>query len=102
MIPPVLSSPDSIRLDRIGPPSPAIGAGTGADPFGEALREAVSRVEGSAAQATASAERFLNGEGEELHTVAIDAQRAALQFELFLQMRNKVVEAYHEVMRQQL
>jgi flagellar hook-basal body complex protein FliE len=93
-----------VSLDSIRFPNAAAATGPAAskDPFGEALRAAVARVEGASAEATASAERFLNGEGEELHQVALNAQRAALQFELFLQMRNKAVEAYHEVMRQQL
>ncbi len=45
---------------------------------------------------------FLRGESEEVHKVALDAQRAELSLEMFLQMRNKVVQAYQEIMRTQL
>ena len=52
--------------------------------------------------ASASVERFLSGEGEELHTPILATQRAELAFDLFLQTRNKVVSAYQEIMRMQL
>jgi flagellar hook-basal body complex protein FliE len=67
--------------------------------FAEALSAAVSEVEASGRDASQSIERFLRGEGEELHTTAMAAQRAEMAFELFLQARNKVVQAYQEVMR---
>jgi flagellar hook-basal body complex protein FliE len=34
--------------------------------------------------------------------VALASQRAELEFDLFLQVRNKVVSAYQEVMRMQV
>ena len=45
---------------------------------------------------------FLTGGNEELHSVALAAQRASLEFELFLQVRNKVTSAYQEIMRMQV
>lgn len=75
----------------------AAGAG-----FGEYLKASLESVEDLGKQAKRSAERFLSGEGEELHQVALSAQKAELSFELFLQVRNKVVQAYQEVMRTQV
>jgi flagellar hook-basal body complex protein FliE len=45
---------------------------------------------------------FLSGEGEELHHVAIAAQQAELSFQLFMQVRNKIVTAYNQVMQMQV
>ena len=70
--------------------------------FGDYLKASMETVEGLGRQAQQSAERFLNGEGEEIHQVALAAQKAELSFELFMQVRNKVVQAYQEVMRMQL
>jgi flagellar hook-basal body complex protein FliE len=67
--------------------------------FSEALTAAVAEVETRGRDAAQSIQRFLRGEGEELHTTAMAAQRAEMAFELFLQARNKVVQAYQEVMR---
>lgn len=70
--------------------------------FADQLKASMETVEGLGKQARQSAEKFLNGEPEELHNVALTSQRAALSMELFLQVRNKVVQAYQEVMRMQV
>lgn len=80
--------------DTIRPPGGARGGG-----FAEVLSSAIQNVEASGRDATASVERFLAGEGEELHTAILAAQRADLAFEMFQQVRNKVVSAYQEIMR---
>jgi flagellar hook-basal body complex protein FliE len=63
------------------------------------LENAVHTVENIQQQSTQAVEKFLSGEGEELHTTILATQRAELALELFLQVRNKVVQAYQEVMR---
>jgi flagellar hook-basal body complex protein FliE len=63
---------------------------------------AVQQVESLGKTASASVERFLSGDGEELHTAVMATNRAEIAFDLFLQTRNKVVNAYQEVMKMQL
>jgi flagellar hook-basal body complex protein FliE len=70
--------------------------------FRKLFESAVNQVEGLRVGAEQSAERFLSGESEELHQTALATQRAELAFDLFLQVRNKVVQAYQEVMRMQV
>jgi flagellar hook-basal body complex protein FliE len=70
--------------------------------FGEVLSSAIRSVETIGQNASASVERFLAGEGEELHSTILATQRAELSFDLFLQVRNKVVSAYQEIMRMQV
>lgn len=70
--------------------------------FREALSSAIQSVEGDTRNASGSIGRFLSGEGEELHTTIMAAQQAALSFDLFLQVRAKVVSAYQEIMRMQV
>jgi flagellar hook-basal body complex protein FliE len=70
--------------------------------FQEVLANAIQNVETFGRDASASVQRFLSGEGEELHTTIMATQRADLAFELFLQARNKVVSAYQEIMRMQM
>lgn len=70
--------------------------------FQQALGAAVAHVEGMRVDADTRIQRFLSGEGEELHTVALATQRAEISLELFQQVRNKVVSAYQEVMRMQM
>lgn len=84
------------------PPSPVSSGSAAGASFGSFFNDAVSKVESFQQNAHASIERFLSGEGEELHQVALAAQHAELSFDLFLQVRNKVVAAYQEVMRMQV
>jgi flagellar hook-basal body complex protein FliE len=70
--------------------------------FREAFEGAVAHAEATRSEAGKSVERLISGETGELHSVALAAQRAELEFELFLQVKNKVVQAYQEIMRMQL
>ena len=102
-----MSSPiDFVRSSTpVLPVQPLAPRGGGAAKPGEfqsLLADAVQRVEQYRADATLSTERFLAGDGEDLHQVALATQKAELAFEYFLQARNKVVQAYQEVMRMQV
>lgn len=70
--------------------------------FEDVFASAVRQVEAFGQQAAGSVNRFLSGEGEELHTAVLATTRAELSFDLFLQTRNKVVSAYQEIMKMQL
>ena len=75
--------------------------GKGGD-FQSMLQSYVGRVQKAQDQAQHSVDSFLSGGTDELHSVALAAQRAELEFEMFLQVRNKVVSAYQEVMKMQV
>ena len=85
--------PNSIR------PAGEAPSGSG---FQDIFSGAVGQVESMSQQASTTVENFLSGEGEDLHTVALATQRADLAFEMFQQVRNKIVSAYQEVMKMQL
>jgi flagellar hook-basal body complex protein FliE len=70
--------------------------------FGTVLAQSIREVEGSGALANQAVSRFLSGETAEIHDVAMATQKAELSFEMFLQTRNKLVQAYQEIMRMQL
>lgn len=93
-----------LGIPPIAVPAPegAARAASGGDAFRALLGSAIGSVEQARATAHAGVEKFLAGENQELHQTVIDVQKAELSLELFLQMRNKVVQAYQEVMRMQL
>ena len=70
--------------------------------FQDVLSSAIKQVEAVGQNASNSVERFLSGEGEELHTTILATTQAELSFNLFLQARNKAVGAYQEIMRMQV
>jgi len=93
----------STVLPNPGIPSPEKAPGPESPgAFGKMFSEAVRSVENYQKEAEGTVNRFLSGQDEEIHKVAIATQQAELSFELFLQMKNKVVQAYQEIMRIQL
>jgi flagellar hook-basal body complex protein FliE len=106
MAAPIIPVNLNIPLPSASPPaSSAIstpGAADAGPAFQSVFTEAISKVENFGQEAQNSIGRFLSGEGEELHQVAMKTQEAELTFDLFLQVRNKVVSAYQEVMRMQV
>ena len=70
--------------------------------FSSMLSNAMGNMDQSTKAAAGSIDKFLSGENEEVHSMVLETQRNELQFELFLQVRNKMVQAYQEVMRMQM
>lgn len=70
--------------------------------FKQMLQSAVQQVEGARATADTQIQNFLAGKNEDLNTAILSEQKADLQFEMFLQARNKVVSAYQEIMQMQV
>jgi len=90
-------------LASTGLPRPAVANSQGGgEVFATLLQESISRVHHYQQTAEQSMARFLSGEDEELHRVAMATQQAEVALELFLQVRNKVVNAYQEIMRMQI
>ena len=79
---------------------PAAGGASGA--FQNLLQAAVQQVASSNAAADAAVQSYVSGADTELHSTILATQTADLDFELFLQVRNKVVSAYEEIMKTQI
>jgi len=71
---------------------PAAGSG-----FGEVLREAVSEVDNLNLDAGQKVKGLVEGNGVDVHDAMIAVEKADLSFQLMLQMRNKVVQAYQQI-----
>ena len=67
--------------------------------FQDVLSSAINQVESSRNDASQSVQRFLSGDGDDLHSTILSVQRADLEFEMTMQLRNKVVSAYQEIMK---
>lgn len=80
----------------------AAGAPSSSSSFGDMLSSAIQSIESQQNTAADSVRQFLSGENEELHTTVLATQKATLAFELGLQVRNKVVDAYQEIMKMQM
>lgn len=95
-----------VGVERIGS---AIGsvAGTSklgsepAAPFGGMFRDLVSQTNALDSKAQTAVSGLLNGSGVEVHEAMIATQKADMAFELALQVRNKAVGAYQQMMGMQ-
>lgn len=67
-------------------------------PFADALHKLVDRVEATGAQANDAVGRMLEGSGD-VHEAMIALQQADTTFQLAMQVRNKLLQAYQEIMR---
>lgn len=77
------------------------GAGTPAAPFSGMLKSAVQQTNLLDQKASAAVTGLLNGQGVEIHDAMIATQKANLAFELGMQVRNKAVAAYQQMMGMQ-
>ena len=99
-----LSLSNITPIAPIGTNDPLSSVGERAKPgeFQKVLEGAINGVESLNSDASDSVQKFLTGETEELHSMALAAERAEIAFQLGLQVRNKVISAYQEIMRMQL
>jgi flagellar hook-basal body complex protein FliE len=94
-------------IDRIAPQiadtaRPGAGKAGGGPSFGEVLRTSLAEVNRLQAQADEEIRALATGEGATLHDTMIALEKADLSFRLMMQVRNKIVEAYQEILRMQV
>jgi flagellar hook-basal body complex protein FliE len=87
-----------VMAAQAGHKSPQPSESTGAD-FGELLKQSIDHVNSAQKEASELRSAFERGEGDmDLAQVMIAAQKSSLSFEAMVQVRNKLVEAYKDVM----
>ena len=78
-------------------------AGTPVRPsFADQLQNALAEVDRLQTNREDMVEGMVTGEVTEVHDVMIAAKEAQLAFELLLEVRNKLLESYQEIMRMQV
>lgn len=70
--------------------------------FSEIFKQTLDEVKATQNHSDKLTNELVTGEVQDIHEVMIAAQKASLSLQLTVQVRNKVVEAYQEVMRMQL
>jgi flagellar hook-basal body complex protein FliE len=70
--------------------------------FGAVLENALQSVNNQEKQVRVLNEQFVTGQISDVHTLMIASEKAQLGLQLTVQVRNKVIEAYQEIMRTQL
>jgi len=82
--------------------SPGPGATVGSGGFTEVLGQWLDQVNQQQAQANAAVRDLALGKTDQMHHVLLDIAKADLAFRLTLEIRNRLVDAYQEVMKMQV
>jgi flagellar hook-basal body complex protein FliE len=70
--------------------------------FSEVLGNAMDAVNNLQAQAGEEVQKAMTGEVTDIHTAMIAVQKADVSFQMMMQVRNKLVSAYQEIMKMQV
>lgn len=70
--------------------------------FSQFLKEAIHEVNKQQIESDQLTTKLAKGENVDLHNVMIASQKASVSLQLAIEVRNKVIEAYQEVMRMQV
>ncbi|MBA1333849.1 MAG: Flagellar hook-basal body complex protein FliE [Firmicutes bacterium] len=70
--------------------------------FSDYLKKAIAEVDAMQKESDASSMALATGDLDYLHRVMIDAEKAEIALQFTLQVRNKIIDAYQEIMRMQI
>ncbi len=91
----------SIRILPAEIPAPRAGAGADPGKFLDVLQHSMDEVETAQGDAQQQVAQMLNGKGSDLHSAMIAIEKADLSFQLMMQVRNKIVQAYQQIANMQ-
>ena len=81
---------------------PGSASGVGASGFGHALTHAIEGLVKEQSGADVQSQALALGKTNDIAGVAMAVERANLSMQLAVQVRNKAVDAYHEIFRMQI
>src|SRR5690242_3444949 len=87
-------SPVSLKMPSLGS---SASSSEGTD-FGSVLKQAVGALGQLGAKADASSLALAKGDPVDIHEVMLNTEQASLGFSMALQVRNKLIDAYTEIM----
>lgn len=70
--------------------------------FHSLLNDAITKMDGQKKEVEQLESMFAAGELPDVHRLLIAAEKSSLNLQLTVQVRNKVIEAYQEIMRTQI
>jgi flagellar hook-basal body complex protein FliE len=84
----------------MAPTGPAGSAGEQGS-FGNSLRNAINSVDQLNQTSESQVTELLKGDRQDIHNVMIAVEKADVSFQLMMQVRNKILNAYQEVSKLQ-
>lgn len=78
------------------------GVGPATQSFGEMLNTSVEKLNDLQNQADRAAKEMVAGRNKNIHETMLMMEKADMSFKLAMQVRNKIIDAYREIMRMQV
>jgi flagellar hook-basal body complex protein FliE len=91
-----------IRDSKMNVPSPAAGGAEGSKSFADTLKDAVQSVNQAQKESDVKMQELAVGKNQNIPEIMIAAEKADIQLRLMVQVRNKIIEAYQEIMKMQV
>ena len=73
----------------------------GSSEFSHTLDGVLNQVDSLQSDATTKVGELLQGNGQDIHSAMIAVEKANLSFQLMMQVRNKIIQAYQTVSQMQ-
>jgi flagellar hook-basal body complex protein FliE len=70
--------------------------------FSDILKESISKVSELEKEADEQTQKLVKNETQDVHSTMISVQKADLSFQMMMQIRNKIIDAYQEIMKLQV
>lgn len=93
---PISSLEELQKVSQSGGVSAASSAG---NPFKSMFEDAVNNVKEADVLVNNAVTQAASGEADDLHNLSIASTKMSLAVDLFIQLRNKSLDAYNEIMR---
>ncbi len=90
------------NLNTIPSPSDNGSLPTSGPSFSDILKNALNGVNDAQHQANTAVEQALSGESKDVHETMVALQKADTSLKMMLEVRNKLLEAYQEVIKTQI
>jgi flagellar hook-basal body complex protein FliE len=95
-----------MKIETLNLPKFAENAGTkeakGATSFADVLKDSIHKVGELEKEADHEVQKLAKMESQDIHNTMIAIEKADLTFQLMMQIRNKIIDAYQEIMRMQV
>lgn len=91
-----------IRDSKINVPAPSIDGKAGAPTFADTLKAAIQDVNTAQKTADVKMQEIATGKNHNIPEVMIAAEKADISLKLMVSVRNKIIEAYQEIMKMQV
>ncbi|MCZ7584243.1 MAG: flagellar hook-basal body complex protein FliE [Deltaproteobacteria bacterium] len=96
----LLTRLQSLKPAEAQKPADRANAGAAQGPaFSEVLQSAIKEVSGLEAEADKAVQALATGRSDNIHEAMIALQKADLSFKAMMEIRDKLINAYKEIMR---